>query len=60
LREIIHLRTALESFTTAIMEICCVIHIFLGRSHTNVNNALRLVNPVLDRNTFIFKVTVFI
>jgi len=24
-----------------------------------MNNAFRLVNPVLDRNTFIFKIAVF-
>ena len=32
---------------------------FLGRSHKNMNNIFRLVNPALDRNMFIFKVTVF-
>jgi len=26
----------------------------------NINNVFRLVNPVLDRNMFIFKGTVFI
>jgi len=36
------------------------IHVFLGRSHTNMNTIFRLVNPVFDRNMFIFKVTVFI
>jgi len=36
------------------------IHVFLGRSHTNMYNVFRLVNPVLDRNKHIFKVTVFI
>jgi len=36
------------------------IHVFLGRSHTNMNNVFRPVNPVLDRNMCIFKVAVFI
>jgi len=34
------------------------IYIFLGRSHKNMNTIFRPVNPVLDRNIFIFKVTV--
>jgi len=36
------------------------IHVFLGRSHTNMNTVFRLMNPVLDRNMFIFEGTVFI
>jgi len=36
-----------------------IFYVFLGRSRTNMNNMFRLVNPVLDRNMFIFKVTVF-
>jgi len=40
---------------------CCIlIYVFLGRSHTNTNTVFRLVNPLLDRNTYIFKINVFI
>jgi len=33
--------------------------VFLGRSHTSMNHVFRPLYPVLDRNMFIFKVTVF-
>ena len=36
------------------------IHVFLGRSHKNRNTVFRLVNPELDRSTYICKVNVFI
>ena len=34
-------------------------HVFLGRSHKNMNNVCRLASPVLNRYTYLFKVTVF-
>jgi len=35
------------------------IHVFLWRNHKNMNHAFRLVNPVYDMDTYIFKVNVF-
>jgi len=40
---------------------CCLgIHVFLGCGYTNTNDVYRLVNPILDRNAYIFKVNVSI
>jgi len=36
------------------------IHVFLGRSHTNMNTVFRLVDPLYDMDMYIFKVIVFI
>jgi len=36
------------------------VRVFLGRSHKHTNNVFRLVSPVLDKNTYIFKANVFI
>jgi len=35
------------------------IDVFLWRTRRNMNRVFRLVNPVYDMNTYIFKVTVF-
>jgi len=35
------------------------IHIFLWRNHKHMNSVFRLVNPIYDMDTCIFKVTVF-
>jgi len=35
------------------------IHVFLGRSQ-KTNSVFRLVHPIYDLNTYIFKVSVFI
>ena len=36
------------------------IHVFLVHSHKSMNNVFRLVNPVLDRSSYIFKGSVFL
>jgi len=35
------------------------INVFLWRTRRNTNSVFRLVNPVYDMNTYIFKVAVF-
>ena len=54
LRQIIHLRMALESFITAALQICCVMHVFSWLRHKNTNNVFRLVLPVYDIDTYVF------
>ena len=39
---------------------CCRdIHVFLWRNHKHMNNVFRLVNPVYNLDTYIFRVNVF-
>jgi len=45
---------ALESFITAALQICCVMHVFSWLRHKNTNNVFRLVLPVYDIDTYVF------